>query len=163
LPSFGSDANGPGSPGRSSTIDHHGPSITVEASPRSGGAFNFYGRLNADKVYTIYFQTALGTAVLEYGDSSSAAHRYAGDLAPPEPIRAALPANLQRSRLVITCILDPSGSLKNVQVLDSGGSEMTTKVLAALPSWKFRPAMRGDQPVEVNAILGFGVDTNDRF
>jgi hypothetical protein len=36
---------------------------------------------------------------------------------------------------------------------------MTTKVLAALNSWKFRPVFRGDQPVEVNAILGFDIDT----
>jgi hypothetical protein len=135
----------------------------VEASPRSGGAFNYYGLIHADKVYTIYIETALGTAVLQYGDSSSAAHRYAGDLAAPEPIHADLPASLRRSRLVITCILDRSGSLKNLQVLEPGGSEMTSRVLAALPSWKFRPAMRGDQPVEINAILGFGIDTNDRF
>jgi hypothetical protein len=36
---------------------------------------------------------------------------------------------------------------------------MTTKVLAALTNWKFRPVFRGDQPVEVNAILGFNIDT----
>jgi TonB family protein len=65
--------------------------------------------------------------------------------------------------LVITCVLDRSGGLKNLQVLESSASELTRQVMAALPSWKFRPAMRGDQPVEVNAILGFGVDTNDRF
>jgi hypothetical protein len=40
---------------------------------------------------------------------------------------------------------------------------MTAKVLAALPSWKFRPAMRGNQPVEVTAILGFAIDTRDRY
>ena len=40
---------------------------------------------------------------------------------------------------------------------------MTAKIMAALPSWKFRPAMRGQQPVEVNAILGFNIDTNDRY
>jgi hypothetical protein len=163
LPSFGSGSNQASAPGRSSTNDHHGPGITIEASPRSGGAFNFYGRLNADKVYTIYIETGLGTAVLEYGDSTSAARRYAGDLSAPEPIRAELPANLRRSRLIITCVLDRSGALTNLRVLESSGAEMTSKVMAALPTWKFRPAMRGDQPVEVNAILGFGVDTNDRF
>jgi len=31
-----------------------------------------------------------------------------------------------------------------------------------LPSWKFRPAMRGNQPIEVTAILGFGINTDDR-
>ena len=58
--------------------------------------------------------------------------------------------------------LDVSGNLKNLQVLEPGPASMTAKIIAALPSWKFRPAMRGQQPVEVNAILGFGIDTNDR-
>jgi hypothetical protein len=31
--------------------------------------------------------------------------------------------------------------------------------MAALSKWKFRPVLRGDQPVEVNAILGFDIDT----
>jgi hypothetical protein len=36
-------------------------------------------------------------------------------------------------------------------------------VIAALRGWKFQPAMRSNQPVEVTAILGFNIDTNDRF
>jgi len=35
--------------------------------------------------------------------------------------------------------------------------------MAALPAWKFRPATRGAQTVEVNALLGFNIDTNDRY
>jgi TonB family protein len=65
--------------------------------------------------------------------------------------------------MVVTCALDASGNLKNIRVLEAGPANMTAKVLAALRSWKFQPAMRGDQPVEVTAILGFGIDTNDRF
>jgi hypothetical protein len=53
--------------------------------------------------------------------------------------------------------------LKNVRVLEPGPADMTAKILAALRSWKFQPAMRGAQPVEVTAILGFGINTNDRF
>ena len=74
-------------------------------------------------------------------------------------LRADLPAGLGRSRLVIACVLDRSGLIKNIRVLEAGGPDMTTKVLAALPSWKFRPVLRSDQPVEVNAILGFNIDT----
>jgi outer membrane biosynthesis protein TonB len=48
-------------------------------------------------------------------------------------------------------------------VLESGPAAMTAKVLSALRSWKFQPAMRNDQPVDVTAILGFGVNTDDRF
>lgn len=164
LPSFGSDGKQPNVPGRSSAGgDPHGPGITVVATSRSGGAFNFYGTLKGDRVYTIYIETALGTTVMQFADPASTAHPYAEDLAAPQPMRADLPANLQRSRLVIACILDRSGTLRNLQVLEPAAATLTAKVLAALPSWKFRPAMQGDQPVEVNAILGFGIDTNDRF
>ena len=160
LPSFGSNGADPSVPGRSSAgKDRHGPGITVVATSRSGGAFNFYGALKGDKVYTIYIPTSLGTAVMQFADPSSAAHPYAEDLTAPEAMRADVPAGLSKSRLVIACVLDRSGSLKNVQVLEAGTSEMTTKVLAALPSWKFRPVLRSDQPVEVHAILGFNIDT----
>jgi hypothetical protein len=160
LPSFGADGAGPSTAGRSSVgKDHTGPGITVVGSSRSGGAFNFYGKLIGDKVYTIYIDTVLGTAVMEYADPSSAAHPYAEDLIAPQPMRADLPANLKPSRLVIACILDRSGTLRNLQVLDSGSPAMTSKVMAALSNWKFRPVFRGDQPVEVSAILGFDIDT----
>ena len=64
--------------------------------------------------------------------------------------------------MVLTCTLDAAGNLKGLRVRETGPAEMTAKVVAALRSWKFQPAMRGDQPVEVTAILGFGIDTNDR-
>jgi hypothetical protein len=161
LPSFGADGAGPNVVGRSSVgKDHDGPGITVVASARSGGAFNFYGsRLKGDKNYSIYIDTALGTAVMQYVDPASAEHPYADDLIAPRPMRSDLPAKLKPSRLVIACILDRTGTLRNLQVLEPGGSEMTAKVLAALTSWKFRPVYRGDQPIEVNAILGFDIDT----
>jgi TonB family protein len=81
----------------------------------------------------------------------------------PQGLRTDLPANLPRARVVIKCKLDASGNLKNLQVLEPGPAAMTAKIMAALPSWKFRPATRGAQPVEVNAILGFNIDTNDRY
>ena len=160
LPSFGADGAGPNIIARSSTgKDQQGPGITVVGSARSGGAFNYYGMLKGDKNYTIYIDTVLGTAVMQYADPSSAAHPYAEDLVAPQPMRSDLPANLKPSRLVIACILDRTGTLRNMQVLDGGGSAMTSKVLAALTNWKFRPVFRGEQPVEVNAILGFDIDT----
>ena len=160
LPSFGSDANQPSVPGHSPAAgDRHGPGITVIATSRSGGAFNFYGAQPGDN-YTIYFEIAGGTGVvMQVADPNSAIHAYKETLIAPEPLRADLPANLSHSRLIIACLLDQSGLLRNLQVLESGASEMTAKVLAALPNWKFRPAMRGDQPIEVKAFLGFNVDT----
>ncbi len=160
LPSFGADGGGPNIIARSSVgKDQEGPGITVVGSARSGGAFGFYGMLKGDKVYTTYFDTSLGVASMQYADPSSATHPYAEDLVDPKLMRSDLPANLKHSRLMIACILDSSGMLRNLRVLESEQSEMTSKVLAALTSWKFRPVFRGDQPIEVNAILGFNIDT----
>jgi hypothetical protein len=158
LPSFGADGD-PASLGRSSKMkSHEGPEVTVVGSSRSGGAFNLYGELKGDKVYTIYIDTTLGTAVMEYADPTSATHPYADDLVAPQPMRADLPPNLKMSRMVISCVLDRSGLLRNPQVLE-GSRESTNQILAALSSWKFRPVFRGDQPIEVTAILGFHIDT----
>jgi hypothetical protein len=163
LPSFGSGAKQSGAAGRSNTnSENHGPDITVVATSRSGGAFNFYGRLKGDKVYTIYIETALPT-VMSFADPASEAHGYADDLAAPQAMRADLPAGLPKTRLVIACVLDRSGLLRKPQVLEPATAIMTSKVLTALSSWKFRPVLRGGQPIEVNAILGFNIDTNDQF
>ena len=163
LPSFGSGPNDPSSPGRSSARgDPHGPGITVVATSRSGGAFNFYGVLKGDRVYTIYIDTSLGTAVMQFADPTSTSRPYGEDLTAPQPMRADLPSGLSRARLVIACTLDRSGMLRNPKVLEPASAIMTSKVLAALNNWKFQPVLRGTQPIEVNAILGFNIDTNDR-
>jgi hypothetical protein len=163
LPSFNSGANQPTDPSRSPGHGDQGDQITVVATSRSGGAFNFYGALKGDRVYTIYIGTSLGTAVMQFADPTSANHPYAEDLTAPQPLRASLPAGLRRARLVIACVLDRTGLVRSPQVIESVAPQMTAKVLAALPNWKFRPALRGNQPVEVNAILGFDIDTSDRY
>ena len=137
-----------------------GPDITVVGSPSSGGVFDRYRQLKGDRVYSIYINTVLGTAVMEYSDPTSADHAYSDDLVAPQPVRANLPAHLKPSRLVISCVLDSDGYLKNAQVQEqTGSSAITSQILEALSSWKFRPAFRGTQPVKVTAFLGFDVDT----
>jgi hypothetical protein len=159
LPSFGApggDAS-PG-PGHSSIRTQGGPSYTVKATSSSGGVFGRYGQLKGDN-YSSYIDTSLGIAVMQYADASSAAHPYSGDLIEPKPIRIDLPPGLRSTRVVFACILDRSGNLRDIKVLEPGAAETTSKILAALHSWKFRPAYRGNEPVEVNAFLGFGIDT----
>jgi TonB family protein len=132
------------------------------ATANSGGAFAPYKNLLRGEKHTIYPETSssLGQAVMEYAEESYTGR---GALSPPQSIRTNLPEGLPRARMVVTCILDASGNLKGIRVLEAGPADMTAKVVAALHSWKFQPAMRGAQPVEVTTILGFGIDTNDRF
>ncbi|MFY9562490.1 MAG: hypothetical protein WAQ52_19835 [Terriglobales bacterium] len=159
LPSFGSSSGDTSSgPGRSAANNHKRSGITVDATSRSGGVFNYYGLLKGEN-YSIYIETSLGTAVMQYSDPASVAHPTREPLTEPEPIRKDLPDGLRPTYVVITCILDRSGVLKDLKVLEPGAAETTSRILAALPNWKFQPAMRGNQPVEVNVILGFGIDT----
>jgi hypothetical protein len=163
LPSFNDGtANAPALPGRSNIQEDKGPDITIVATSRSGGAFDFYGKLPGDN-YTVYIDTNIGTVVMQFAEAAPNAHANAGALVGPSGIRTLLPQNLPHARMVIKCKLDASGNLKNFQVLEPGPANMTAKVMAALPNWKFRAAQRGPQPVEVNAILGFNIDTNDRY
>jgi hypothetical protein len=163
LPSFDSgNSTAPSVPGRSNVKGGQGPAITIVATSRSGGAFDFYGKLPGDN-YTVYVDTTVGTVVMQFAEAETNSHPGAGALTGPEGIRTDLPAGLPHARLVVKCKLDASGNLKNLQVLEPGPAAMTARIMAALPSWKFRPATRGAQPVEVNALLGFNIDTNDRY
>jgi len=156
-------ANDPNGPPRSSLKPRRTLDVDVVATATSGGAFEPYKTLLHGEKHTLYLDTASGTVVMEYADEAPAGRRYTGTLAPPQQVRIVLPERLPHARMVVTCILDASGDLKNVRVLEPGPAAMTAQVVAALRSWKFQPALRGDQPVEVTAILGFNIDTNDRF
>jgi hypothetical protein len=157
LPSFGS-APDPAANGHS-TVKGAKNGITIVASPRAGGALNLYGALKGDRVYTIYLNTAAGTAIMQFADPDSAAHPYDADLTAPQAIRVDVPSDAPPTRLLIACVLDQNGTLHRWRVLQADSSDFSAKILAALPDWKFTPAFRGSQAVEVNAILGFDVDT----
>ncbi len=163
LPSFANGGDPPSDPGRSSKGKRKtGFEATVVATSRSGGALNFYGVLKGN-VYTNYIDTAAGTVVMEFADPASAEHPYAETLVAPEVLRKDLPTGLPKARLVIVGNLDTAGLLRDLRVYEAGPALMTSKILAALVHWKFTPVLRGDQPVEVRTILGFNIDTNDRF
>lgn len=164
IPAFGSDSSSSGdaqSPGRSAVKPQRSFDVDIVATANSGGAFEPYKNLLHGEKHTIYPETSssLGTAAMEYAEASAGR----GAFSPPQGIRTNLPEGLPRARMVVTCTLDASGNLKGIRVLEAGPADMTAKVLAALRSWKFQPAMRANQPVEVTAILGFGINTNDRF
>lgn len=160
LPSFGGGGDSPETgPGHSSANAHSRPEYSIEATPSSGGVFAYYRVLKGDRNYSIYIDTSFGTAVMQYADPDSASHPYTERLIDPEPMHKDLPPGMRPTRVVLACIIDASGNVKHLQVLEPGHAETTSKILVALHSWKFRPAYRGTEPIEVNAIIGFGIDT----
>jgi hypothetical protein len=160
LPSFATGGDPPSIPGHTpSERKLKRPDITVIATPSSGGALNLYGALKGDKVYTIYIDTHQGVAVLQFADPGSRNTGFDEDLTAPEAIRTDLPPGLKKTRLVVTCTMDRAGILRNVKILQGPPSEKVSLVTAALSKWRFRPVLRGNDPIAVDAILGFNVDT----
>jgi len=167
LPSFGSDPSGnsPATPGRSSVNQQQKKTlgVTIVATAGSAGAFEPYKNLFHGEKSTTYLDTTLGTVVMEFSDEADPTHAFGGSLTAPAALRSDLPEGLPHARMVVTCKIDASGNVKNLRVLDPGPAQMTAKVVAALRNWKFQPATRNNQPLEVTAIIGFGIDTSDRF
>lgn len=160
LPSFGP-------PPSHSPAEHSAPgaanAVTVVASPRAGGALNLYGVLHGDRVYTIYLNTRLGTAVMQFADPDSAQHAYAGELIAPRALRVDLPSELSqapRSQVLVRCQIDQGGAVKDLRILRADDTDVVGKLVTGLRFWKFSPAFRGNQPIAVEAIVGFGVGTN---
>ncbi|HUR37723.1 MAG TPA: hypothetical protein VM009_07890 [Terriglobales bacterium] len=136
------------------------PAITIVASPSSGSALNQYGTLNSDRVYTIYLPAAFGVVIMEYGRRASAtASSFEDELTAPEPLQMELPAELRKQRAIISCVVTRDGTLRDVHLLEKVVESVREDLLQALATWRFRPALRGDEPIEVDALLGFHVDT----
>ncbi len=159
LPSFATGI-APTPPGKApAQAGRRAPDLTVIATTRSGGALNAYGVLKGPRVYTIYIQTRLGTGVMQFSERPTDIRGFQADLTAPEPLRTDFPPGTQMSRLVVSCVMDRSGLLTNFRILDSTTADLAYKMIAALKEWRFRPVLRGEETIEVDAILGFAVGT----
>jgi len=137
----------------------HNPAVVIVASPRAGGALNKYGWLKGGKVYTIYFDTELGTAILQYTAHAAPQGTFREDLTAPDIDHTEYPKDIGKMHLVVACIIDKEGAVKELRVLESDHPGPAAKMLLSLAKWHFRPVLRAGLPIEAEAIIGFGVDT----
>jgi hypothetical protein len=162
LPSFGDPKTSATSAGGSGTHgdsrdEYHGTAITIVSTSRSGGALNAYGVLKGSRVYTIYIDTPQGMATMEFSALDGALS--VDDLTPPEVIASDLSPALPAKKLIVACTLDRTGNVRQARILQGGGYEYEKQLLADLRGWRFRPARRAGEAVEVEALLGFHVGT----
>jgi hypothetical protein len=81
------------------------------------------------------------------------------DLTVPEPLHTDLPAGTRITGFtVIGCLLNRSGALQDLRMVRTPDSSVVPKLLEALKSWKFKPALRDHQPVEVTAAVGLATN-----
>jgi hypothetical protein len=136
------------------------PTITIVATPRSGGALNLYGLFKGSKVYTVYLDTSIGTVVLQYAEQKpGTSTEFDADLSAPEPIDTTLPAKLPHAPVIIVCVVSRDGGLRNIRVMKAASADLAHQIEVALQSWRFRPARKGQHAIDVDAVLGFDIDT----
>jgi TonB family protein len=128
--------------------------ITVIATPRSGGGLNAYGVFKGQQVYTIYVDTRAGAVVVQFAARQAAAS-YNGELTAPDPVKTDLPALPAASGAVIACVLDASGRVQNARMIQ-GNARLHRAILEAVREWRFHPALKRGEPVEVDALIGIG-------
>jgi hypothetical protein len=157
VPSFGPSPKPGNSTARMPEDQRNVRPVTIVSTANSGGAVSARGLLAGQRVYTIYIDTAAGLAFLQFSEHASGAAQH--DLTAPEPILSAVPSGLKAARVLLAGIMDRNGALKNLRVLEAASPEIGANLLQIVQHWHFRPALLGDDPVEIDALLGLNVDT----
>jgi hypothetical protein len=149
---------GPPQMGKSNELvlgPRHNPPVVIVGTGHSASALGYYGYLHG-RCYTIYLQTTAGAAVLEFAETSGASSP--SDLIAPEPLETSLPQTALNSRFVVAAKIDTLGRLVSIRLLSVAEAERED-LLRSLASWRFRPALRGDKPAQVDVLLGLNMTT----
>lgn len=130
--------------------------------------------LRGQPIYTVYFDVpgAPRRWILQYcvPGAESRAFTSGGDgvihilphrsIQPPFPLdRIPIPLDLRgyqggAQRLVVYATVDDRGETEDLRVIRGASDEIDAAAVATLKRWAFRPAMRGETPVTVQALFG---------
>jgi TonB family protein len=127
--------------------------------------------LSSKRVYTLYvnmpnLSSATGSWILRFVEMNlDPAKPYteaspAGDLVGPEPRRkvdpkyppALISARIQ-GEVILYAVIRKDGSVDSIQVIKGVYPQLDQNAMEALAKWKFRPATRNGEPVELEAIV----------
>jgi protein TonB len=127
--------------------------------------------LGAKRVYTLKedlpnLSSATGSWVFRYAEldldssRSLAGSDGAGELSRPEPLRkvdpkyppALISARVQ-GEVILYAVIRKDGTVDSIQVVKGVDPQLDQNAMAALAKWKFRPAARNGEPVELEAVV----------
>jgi TonB family protein len=87
-------------------------------------------------------------------------HRVGNGVSPPAVIFKTDPEYSEiarklyaRGAVMLTIIVDPNGTARDIKVVKSLGFGLDEKAIEAVEKWKFRPGMKSGQPVNVRATI----------
>ncbi|MFN8007583.1 MAG: energy transducer TonB [Terriglobia bacterium] len=164
------------------TIEDPGESynITVVEGRTGGAGLGVYGVLSGKRNYTVFVPMPAGRWTMQFSempDKNPAATTKvsanaqtvgsqvllaAGDaLIQPRPLRKVDPGRPEdeelaklRGLVVLYAVIRKDGGVDKVRVIRSLNPALDERAVEALKQWKFKPAMLGENPVEVQALFG---------
>lgn len=145
--------------------------LVVSAGPMGGGGLNAYGALHCGKIYTVFLEMPEKGWTLQYCRAPNPAPRSAEQvgrnvvvleraLLPPEAEsrfdfrRLPVPQEKKHKMIVLKGMITEEGTVENLQVYQGILPQLDEAARIAFSRWKFRPALRGSNPVAVEILIG---------
>jgi hypothetical protein len=148
----------------------HRSGLVVSAGPGGGGGLPAYGVLHGHRIYTIYLPMPGRNWILQFcaaGDDPPPAQpsqtveiHMEAPLVPPTAVdqfdfhRPPLPEENAGRMIILHGVIQPDGSVSNVEVLQAVEPSSDKAAAAAFARWKFTPALRSGSPVAVEVLVG---------
>ncbi len=126
--------------------------------------------LNGKRVYTLHVNmpnmtSSSGSWVLNFAELNEAPPGVypglaAGEVAAPVPLRKVdpkYPPELRAARVegevLLYAIIRKDGSVDSIQLVHSVDPHLDVNAMEALAQWKFRPAEKNGQPIDLEAVV----------
>ena len=126
--------------------------------------------LGTKRVYTLHVNmpnmtSASGSWVLNFAelnemDAEFYAKRATSELAAPVPLRKVDPkyppelrAGHVEGEVILYAVIRKDGSVDSIQLVHSVDPNLDTNAIEALAQWKFRPAHKANEPVDLEAVV----------
>jgi Gram-negative bacterial TonB protein C-terminal len=153
-----------------------GPSVRkntliISTGSIGGGGLGVYGALRGGKIYSMFLPMPGKSWVLQYAfvekpapksaqGAASVNVQLAEGLVGPEPQqrfdfeRVPVPDEKADKLIVLQGVIRADGSVGELKLYYGVQPEMDQAALAAFGRWKFKPALRANQPVTVEILVG---------
>jgi hypothetical protein len=149
--------------------------FVVSAGPIGGGGLDVYGALHCGKIDTIFVQMRGPSWTLQFCQAKrkaatnesrgrSLAIRLEQGLVPPEVElkfdfrRLPVPQGTAHKLILLKGFIRADGGVEQVEVFRGVQPQMDEAARVAFSRWRFRPAMRESQPVDVEILVGIPSD-----
>lgn len=148
----------------------HAPSMVVSSGSLGGGGLRIYGVLHGDRIYTVYFSMPGKNWILQYCarqnsiQVDSASRTVQLQIQPPLTPPAALeqydfhrppPASdAPAAMIILHGLIHPDGTVSGLEALEGRDAVSNAAACAAFGRWKFKPALRAGNPVELEILMG---------